>query len=87
MTSNFMIFTTGRDEITDPVRGDEDREAPDEEKDDQLYEDQQTSQPQHEKVSMFSTLTELIFNPFLDGYCKVGVDGGCTCMDLLVRVL
>jgi len=73
MSSNFMGFAAGRDEVTDPARGDEERESResrDEEKD-ELYEGHYAATAQHEDVSVFSTLTKLLFNPFLDGYCKV----------------
>ena len=37
------------------------------------HDDYDTDAPEerHQDVSMFSALTELLFNPFMDGYCRV----------------
>lgn len=66
VTSNFLAFTTARDEIADTSRGDQDESREEERVD---YESDYSAE--HLDVSVFSTLTDLLFNPFLDGYCKV----------------
>ena len=64
-----------RDDVTDPARGEEEGESRDEEKNGHYNENENNSSNKqdesHHDVSMFDALTELLFNPFLDGYCKV----------------
>jgi hypothetical protein len=55
-----------RDDVGDHSRGDIEGESREEEKFDTPCKQQHPSD-----VSMLSTLTELLLNPFLDGYCKV----------------
>jgi len=78
VSSNFLGFSTpgdeeasepSRDEVVDSSRGDQEGESRDEEKTD-TQQGKQNENAQHD-VSMFSTLTELLFTPFVDGYCKV----------------
>lgn len=54
------IAEPSRDEVIDSSRGE--GESREEERD---------NQSSRGDLSMFSTLTELLFNPFSDGYCKV----------------
>ena len=55
-----------RDDVGDHFREDVEGESREEEKFDSRCKQQHSSD-----VSMLSTLTELLLNPFLDGYCKV----------------
>lgn len=59
-----------RDDVGDHAR-EEGGEARTEEEKIEWHNKQQSEHPND--VSMLSTLTDLLLNPFLDGYCKVGI--------------
>lgn len=59
-----------RDEVIDPSRGDQEGESRDEEKIDNHQRHIECVEQNVPDVSMFSTLTQLLFNPFSDGYCQ-----------------
>lgn len=59
-----------RDEVTDPSRGGQEGESREEEKIDNQQRQIECVERNVTDVSMFSTLTQLLFNPFSDGYCQ-----------------
>jgi len=65
-SSSVEVTDSLRDEVPDhPISDNRDEPGGEEEQHDT------EEQKHHDEVSMFSTLTELLLNPFLDGYCKV----------------